>query len=524
MAWRKHLRRRWRWSERARRGWRRPWRSPRWAPRSRIAAPAHDPAPRRSRSAHDGAAARQRRTAEKPRGLAACAGESAPARGRPHRRRPRRPAAGAGGPVQGRRSWVSQASAPTSPMRPSLPRSDAASKARRGCAGCRRRPSSRSTPGETSVRLELAEGGTLSAALVVAADGRNSMARAAAGIAVRTWTYGQAAVAASFGHARPHAGDHHGVASARRTADDRAAAGQRVEPGLGGAAGRGRAPRRPRRRGVPGRARTSACTACWARLSDVGPRAAYPLSGLQRRAHGRRTASRWSARPRTSSRRSARRASTSACAMRRRWPSASPTRARAGQDIGGAETLAAYHAARAGRRARAARLAVDLLNRSLLADFLPAQALRGVGLHLLANVAPLRRLVMQRRHGAGGAAAAPDAAGCACPEPLTRRARAPGQVALASASRGGKPCRMPEPSAGPALPPRIPGAAADRGAGARRCRSMSASTSRPRPGGCSPPTTGATSGRSTTSPSPSPRRRSRSARPSRSPCGRTSAA
>ena len=40
-------------------------------------------------------------------------------------------------------------------------------------------------------------------------------------------------------------------------------------------------------------------------------------------------------------------------------------------------------------------LGVDILNRSLLTDFLPAQALRGIGLHLLANVAPLRRLAMR---------------------------------------------------------------------------------------------------------------------------------
>jgi len=40
-------------------------------------------------------------------------------------------------------------------------------------------------------------------------------------------------------------------------------------------------------------------------------------------------------------------------------------------------------------------LAVDALNRSLLADFLPAQALRGAGLHLLANSSSLRRLLMQ---------------------------------------------------------------------------------------------------------------------------------
>jgi 2-octaprenyl-6-methoxyphenol hydroxylase len=71
-----------------------------------------------------------------------------------------------------------------------------------------------------------------------------------------------------------------------------------------------------------------------------------------------------------------------------------------GRDIGGAETLEAYHAARAadvlGRT-----VSVDLLNRSLLTDFLPAQALRGFGLHLLANVAALRRLVMRSGIGPG---------------------------------------------------------------------------------------------------------------------------
>jgi len=65
-----------------------------------------------------------------------------------------------------------------------------------------------------------------------------------------------------------------------------------------------------------------------------------------------------------------------------------------GRDVGGPETLAAYRAARAGD-VRDRTLGVDLLNRSLLTDFLPAQALRGIGLHLLANVAPLRRLAMR---------------------------------------------------------------------------------------------------------------------------------
>jgi 2-octaprenyl-6-methoxyphenol hydroxylase len=40
-------------------------------------------------------------------------------------------------------------------------------------------------------------------------------------------------------------------------------------------------------------------------------------------------------------------------------------------------------------------LAVDLLNRSLLSDFLPLQAARGFGLFLLHCVAPLRRAAMR---------------------------------------------------------------------------------------------------------------------------------
>ena len=44
---------------------------------------------------------------------------------------------------------------------------------------------------------------------------------------------------------------------------------------------------------------------------------------------------------------------------------------------------------------RAARLAVDLLNRSLLSDFLPLQGARGLGLFLIDRIGPLRRAVMR---------------------------------------------------------------------------------------------------------------------------------
>jgi 2-octaprenyl-6-methoxyphenol hydroxylase len=40
-------------------------------------------------------------------------------------------------------------------------------------------------------------------------------------------------------------------------------------------------------------------------------------------------------------------------------------------------------------------LAVDVLNRSLLSDFLPLQGARGFGLFLLERVGPLRRAIMR---------------------------------------------------------------------------------------------------------------------------------
>jgi 2-octaprenyl-6-methoxyphenol hydroxylase len=40
-------------------------------------------------------------------------------------------------------------------------------------------------------------------------------------------------------------------------------------------------------------------------------------------------------------------------------------------------------------------LAVDLLNRSLLSDFLPVQSARGLGLYMLDRIGPLRRAVMR---------------------------------------------------------------------------------------------------------------------------------
>jgi 2-octaprenyl-6-methoxyphenol hydroxylase len=52
--------------------------------------------------------------------------------------------------------------------------------------------------------VRLSDDCSLEAALVVAADGRNSRIRQAAGIAVEEWAYDQSAIATSFAHSAPH--------------------------------------------------------------------------------------------------------------------------------------------------------------------------------------------------------------------------------------------------------------------------------------------------------------------------------
>jgi 2-octaprenyl-6-methoxyphenol hydroxylase len=67
---------------------------------------------------------------------------------------------------------------------------------------------------------------------------------------------------------------------------------------------------------------------------------------------------------------------------------------RDGRDIGGTDVLTTYDKMRradVGSRT----LAIDLLHRTLLPDFLPVQGLRGLGLYLIDRIGPLRRAVMR---------------------------------------------------------------------------------------------------------------------------------
>jgi 2-octaprenyl-6-methoxyphenol hydroxylase len=77
---------------------------------------------------------------------------------------------------------------------------------------------------------------------------------------------------------------------------------------------------------------------------------------------------------------------------------------RAGGDAGAPALLARYDAARRGD-IKSRTFAVDLLNRTLLSDFLPLHGARGLGLFLIDRIGPLRRAVL--REGVAPSASQP---------------------------------------------------------------------------------------------------------------------
>lgn len=66
----------------------------------------------------------------------------------------------------------------------------------------------------------------------------------------------------------------------------------------------------------------------------------------------------------------------------------------AGEDVGAPEALARYARARRGD-VTSRSVVIDIANRSLLSDFLPMQVARAVGLQLIDSIGPLKRLAMR---------------------------------------------------------------------------------------------------------------------------------
>jgi 2-octaprenyl-6-methoxyphenol hydroxylase len=242
------------------------------------------------------------------------------------------------------------------------------------------------------IRISLAGGGSLTTRLVVAADGRRSLCRAAAGIETDSRSYPQTALTFNLTHTRPH----REISTEFHTAQGpftlvplpglRAslvcvvapAEAERIEA-LSAAALDAEIERRshsilgkvavePGHGAFPLGIETARAFAAQ-RIALIGEAGhVIPPIGAQGLNLGLRDA-----------------ATIAELAVAAR---------RDGGDVGGPEVINTYD-----RRRRAdvksRTTAVDLLNRTLLSDFLPAQGLRGLGLYVLDRIGPLRRAMMR---------------------------------------------------------------------------------------------------------------------------------
>jgi 2-octaprenyl-6-methoxyphenol hydroxylase len=243
-----------------------------------------------------------------------------------------------------------------------------------------------------AAELRLADGTHLSTRLVVGADGRKSQCRSAAGIKTREWSYEQSALTCTFAHQRPHdgistefhrpAGPLTVVPSPGNTSSlvwvDRPAIARRLAA-LDDAAFR--AGLEARLQGLLGP------------IGEIGPRGVFPLSGLV----------------------AAEAARNRIALVGEAAHVVPPIGAQGlnlglrdaaliadcvgdalqlGGEVGAPQTLEAY--VRARRVDIATRAwSIDLLNRSLVSGYLPVQLLRGLGLHALKTIGPLRRLAIR---------------------------------------------------------------------------------------------------------------------------------
>lgn len=246
-------------------------------------------------------------------------------------------------------------------------------------------------PGGTHVRITLAEGREITAELVAAADGRKSICRDAANIGTKNWSYPQKALAFNFSHSEPHnncSNEFHRSAGPFTTVP---------LPGTNSSLVWVETPQQAdhllsmpdqdiigimseRLHGILGT------------IMDIGPRGAFPLTGMSVEQYA------------------ARRIALVGEAAHVIPPIGAQglnlgfrdAAALAGcvsdnsklNDAGSEKILQGYNQSRrndVGSRT----FAVDLFNRSLISAYLPVHAARGLGLHLMNSVGPLRRLFMR---------------------------------------------------------------------------------------------------------------------------------
>jgi 2-octaprenyl-6-methoxyphenol hydroxylase len=246
---------------------------------------------------------------------------------------------------------------------------------------------------DAKARLDCADGTAIVASLVVAADGRRSLCREAAGIEVSEWRYDQGAIATSFRHTRAHDGvaiELHSEGASLTTVPLPDPCGSAVI-WVGATAEIASLMERDAMRF--GDALAERLDGLLGQVESTGARTFFPVAGLTAKSlAARRTVLVGEAGHilppigaqglNLGLRDAATLADCVAGALGR------------GADPGGDDVLRAYIGARR-LDVLSRAVGVDLLNRSLLTSFVPLQAARGIVLHGLKALAPLRRMVMR---------------------------------------------------------------------------------------------------------------------------------
>ncbi|MCT7666746.1 UbiH/UbiF family hydroxylase [Shinella kummerowiae] len=241
---------------------------------------------------------------------------------------------------------------------------------------------------ETGIELALDSGERVTAALVVGADGRKSRIRDGAGISVRNWSYPQSALVLNFAHERPH----NNVSTEFHT--ESGPFTQVPLPGNRSSLVWVLPPKEASRMRELSAAELSRAVeermqSMLGRVTVDGSAQSFPLSGMTANHFGK-----------------------GRFVLVGEAAHAFPPIGAQGLNLSLRDIMALRDLIRIDEPAnysgigerfdrkrqadiRSRTVSVDLLNRSLLSDFLPVQFLRSAGLHLLSALGPLRSIVMR---------------------------------------------------------------------------------------------------------------------------------
>jgi 2-octaprenyl-6-methoxyphenol hydroxylase len=251
------------------------------------------------------------------------------------------------------------------------------------------------TLGPAFARIRTREGEEFAAPLIAAADGRNSRCRTAAGIGTRCWDHDQAAIAVTFQHSRPHRGI--------STEFHRAAGPLTTVPLPGDASSLVWVERAAVARQLM-ELDASAFTAVLAerlqgllgRIGPIGQRRLFPLTAMVAERLGQRRVALIGEAGHVMTPVGAQGLNLSlrdGAALAECWVETGAN------DI---EALLARYDDMRRPDVESRSFAVDALNRTLISGLPPVSLARGLALHALKGIAPLRRALIERGLAPGG--------------------------------------------------------------------------------------------------------------------------